>query len=111
MEKRLVTSPSQFIVADCIGAFPRSKKGYTHLLIFEDLFTKWIEAVQLRKKNAESIFNAFRERILYRHGVPQKLITEGGTKFGNSLMSALAREKDFTHVKLPPGHPQTDPVE
>ena len=26
-------------------------------------------------------------------------------------MSALAKEKDFTHVKLPPGHPQADPVE
>ena len=75
MEKREVYSPWQVVACDCIGPFPRSKQGYTHVVIFEDLFTKWIEAVLLHKKNAKSIVNAFKERILYRHGVPEKFIS------------------------------------
>ena len=98
MEKRQISKPWQIVGSDCIGPYPRSKLGYTHVVIFDvvifDLFTKWIEAVPLRKKNALSI-----------------AISDEGTEFCNKIMTDLAREKDFTHVKLPPGHPQADPVE
>ena len=61
MEKRQVYRPFQVVAGDCIGPFPRSKMGYTHVVIFEDLFTKWIEPVPLHKNNANSVANAFKD--------------------------------------------------
>ena len=52
MEKRQANRSFQVAAEDCIGPFFRSKMGYTHVVIFEDLFTKQIEAVPLHKKTA-----------------------------------------------------------
>ena len=111
MEKRQVYRPFQVVAGDCIGPFPPSKMGYTNVVIFEDLFTKWIEAVLLHKKNVNSIANAFKDRILFRHSIPEKFISDNGVEFCNCTMFALAKERNFTHVKLAPRHPQADPVE
>jgi transposase InsO family protein len=73
---------------DLVGPFKKAKRGFTHVFVAVDKFIKWIKA-----KPAASIKVAkaveFIKEIMYQFGVPNKIITDNGTRF-------TAREfKDF----------------
>ena len=111
MSKRVITQPWSIIAADCMGAFPRSKKGYQHLLIIEDLFTKYIEAIPIRQKLGKTIADILEKEILLRHGVCDFLVSDNGTEFLNKDTKSLCEKYGFTHSLVPLGHPASDPVE
>ena len=48
----------------------------------------------LHKKNARSVANAFKERVLFRHGIPEKFVSDNEIELCNSTM----KEKDFTYA-------------
>ncbi|CAB0043172.1 unnamed protein product [Trichogramma brassicae] len=50
MTRRVVDRPWAVVAADMME-FPRSKNQNKYLLVFQDLFTRWIEIVPLRKAN------------------------------------------------------------
>jgi len=51
------------------------------LLVFHDVFSKWVELIPLRKATTAVVQKAFRERMLGRVGVPRKLVCDNGTQF------------------------------
>jgi hypothetical protein len=56
----------------------KGARGYTHLLVAVDKFSKWIEArpiTNLRAKQAVSFFT----NIIHRFGVPNSIITGNGS--------------------------------
>ena len=67
MEKRTILLPWKKVASDCMGPFPWPKDGFTHILVFEDLFTKYIEVIPIRTKNA-IILKFFKNQVTYRHG-------------------------------------------
>ena len=48
-----------------------------------EYFTKWVEAIPLRKATDASVANFIREHIITRFGIPYKLISDNGTPFIN----------------------------
>ena len=58
---------------DLVGPLKRAPRGYTHLLIAVDKFTKWIEARLISVLFFLDIFHHF--------GVPNSIITNNGTQF------------------------------
>jgi hypothetical protein len=60
--------------------FKKAKGVFTHIFVVVDKFTKWIKV-----KTAASITAAnaveFIKEIMYRFGVPNKIITDDGTQF------------------------------
>ncbi|CAB0031882.1 unnamed protein product [Trichogramma brassicae] len=46
--------------------FPRSKSGCKYLLVFQDLFTRYVELKPLRQANGKAVANALEELILFR---------------------------------------------
>jgi hypothetical protein len=46
-------------------------------------FTKWVEAIPLRKATGAAVANFIREHIITRFGIPYKLISDNGTPFIN----------------------------
>jgi hypothetical protein len=64
-----------------VGSLKRAPGGYTHLLVAIDKFTKWIEAwpiVKIRSEEAVKFFT----NIIYRFGVPNSIITDNDTIYG-----------------------------
>jgi transposase InsO family protein len=62
------------------GPSPTSTRGFTHLLVAIDKFSKWIEAqpiVNVRSEEAVSFFTD----IIYCFGIPNTIITDNGTQF------------------------------
>ena len=46
-------------------------------------FTKWVEAIPLKKATSLAVANFIREHIICRFGIPHKIFTDNGTPFVN----------------------------
>ena len=70
MGQRIVDRPWQMVAGDIMGPLVRSKASFEYVLVFQDLFTRWVECITLRKANGAAILKAFQERIVFRFGAP-----------------------------------------
>jgi ribonuclease HI len=75
-----ITWPFAVWGLDLVGPLQKAPRGYTHLLVAIDKFSKWIEVRPLnsiRSKQAVAFFT----NIIDRFGVPNSIITDNGTQF------------------------------
>jgi len=64
-------------VIDLIGQiYPPSSKGHKYILVATDYFTKWVEAIPLKKVTSANMIDFVKEHIVYRFGIPT--ITQHG---------------------------------
>ena len=65
---------------DLVEPLRRAPKGYTHLLVTVDKFTKWVEAQSFSTIKSEQAVLFFLD-IVHRFGVPNSIIMDNGTQF------------------------------
>jgi IS30 family transposase len=67
---------------DLIGQInPPSSKGHKFVLLATNYFTKWVEAIPLKKVTSENMTEFVEEHIIYRFGIPQTITTDQGAQF------------------------------
>ncbi|XP_057814019.1 uncharacterized protein LOC131027940 [Cryptomeria japonica] len=64
-----------------------SSTGHTHILTAMDYFTKWVEAIPVKKTTSEIVCTFLKDNILIRFGVPQKIVTNNESNFSSSELS------------------------
>ena len=101
MGKREISHPWQVVAADIMGPLPKSKHGFEYVLVFEDVFSKWVEVIGLRRANAKSILKELKERVILRFGTPEVFLSDA------EYLKALG----IHHSVTPPYYPQANPVE
>ena len=111
MDDRNVEGPWAVVAADIMGPLPPSKGGFRNTLVFEDIFTKYVELQPLRKADAKNIVKAFDELIINRWGCPRYLLTDNGTEFSNRLITERLTQYGIVRTTIPPYHAQANPVE
>ena len=100
------------VVAEYImGPLPLSKGGCRYIVVFEALFTKYVEIKPLRNADAISILKAFDELVVHRWGCPQYLLTDNGTEFANKMITERLNQYGIIQTTIPPHHAQANPVE
>lgn len=110
MCRRTVHTPWTVVAADCME-FPTSKNQFKYMVVFQDLFTKWIELCPIRKADGPTIIREFDKLIVHRFRCPEVLLTDNGTEFVNKLMAEVATAYGIHHSRTPPYHAQANPVE
>jgi hypothetical protein len=65
---------------DIIGPLRKAPRGYTHLLVAIDKFSKWVEVRPITNLRAEQAVTFF-TNIVYRFGVPNSIITDNRSQF------------------------------
>ena len=79
-----------------------------------DYFTKWAEAVPLASITARKLVDFVYRAIVYRYGVPYKLISDNGKQFDINEMinfcEHLDIKKGFSAVCHPQSNGQTEAV-
>jgi hypothetical protein len=65
---------------DLVGPLQKAPRGFTHLLVAIDKFSKWIEVRPLTSIRSEQVV-AFFTNIIHRFGVPNAIITDNSTQF------------------------------
>ena len=111
MNERYVEGPWVVVAADIMGPKPPSKRGFRYIIVFEDIFTKYVEIKALRKADAKSVLEAFEELIINRWGCPQYLLTDNGTEFSNKMVTERLALYGIQQTTIVPYHAQANPVE
>ncbi|BES87328.1 multicellular organismal development [Nesidiocoris tenuis] len=96
---------------DIMGPFPGSSTGNTHLLVFEDLFTKWVELVPIRSTTSAVILEKFKSVILNRYGTPSTIIIDNASNFVSSMVRQLTQSCGIQHRTTKLYHCQANPTE
>ena len=110
MGKRIVERPWAVVAADLME-FPPSKTQHKYLVVFQDLFTRWIEVKPLRKADGKSVAKAFEELILFRWETHDYLLTDNGKEFQNKYLADVLKQYGVRHATTPPYWPRANPVE
>ena len=55
----MIDGPWQVAARDITDPFVKSKIGYEYILVFQDLFTRWVECIPVRKANAKTVLKEF----------------------------------------------------
>ncbi|XP_021717931.1 uncharacterized protein LOC110685714 [Chenopodium quinoa] len=85
---------------DIVGPITsKSSGGHAYILVATDYFSKWAESIPLREVKKENVVDFIRTHIIYRYGVPQRIVTDNGKTFVNNLMNNLFQKFKFTQHK------------
>ena len=71
-----------------VGPFKTGTSGFTHLLVAVDKFTKWIEAKPIKNLGAGTTVSFIKE-LIFRYGVPHRIITDNGSNFDSDEFKAF----------------------
>jgi len=106
-----VKTPWEQVSVDLVGPLPRSTAGHSWLLVMQDRFTKWVELCPLRRATTPAILKKLCERIIYRHGCPDTVISDNGRQFAAAAMTNALQSFGIQAKKTPPYAPHCNPVE
>jgi ribonuclease HI len=91
---------------DLIGPINPPSGGYIWILAATEYFTKWVEAIPLRKATGAAVANFIREHIITRFGIPHKIISDNGTPFVNKDVREMLEHYRIKHRRSTPYYPQ-----
>ena len=91
---------------DLIGPINPPSNGYIWILAATEYFTKWVEAIPLKKAIGVAVANFIRGYIITRFGIPRRLIGDNGTPFINKDMKGLIEAYCIKHGRSTPYYPQ-----
>lgn len=84
---------------DVMGAIsPKSSRMHQYILAATDNFSKWSEAIPLKAVKAEDVANFIKTHIIYRFGVPSKIISDNASYFKCKAMVALCEKYNIQHA-------------
>ena len=91
---------------DLIGPINPSSNGHIWILAATKYFTKWVEAIPLKKVAGAAMTNFIWEHIITRFGIPKRLISDNGTLFINKDMQNLTEAYHIKYGGSTPNYPQ-----
>jgi hypothetical protein len=100
--------PFDIVGMDVLGPFGVTARGNRYILVIQDYFTKWPEAIPLRDQKASTIASAFVQLVVCRHSSPRRVITDQGANFMSQFMDSVLSLTGVRHDFATPYHQQTN---
>ena len=98
--------PWQMVAADILEV-PVSYRNSRYLLVMQDYFTKWPEAIPLRDQTAESIKEAL-IKVFSTMGMPETFHSDQGRNFESTLLKSTLEAFGIAKSRTTAYHPQGD---
>lgn len=102
--------PFQHVAMDIVGPLPITKQGNKFLLTFQDVFTKYPEAIAIPDQQVNTIAQKFVNNIICRHGCPESLTTDQGTNFTSAMFSEICKLLEIKQIQTTAYHPEANGV-
>ncbi|PKU75443.1 hypothetical protein MA16_Dca019709 [Dendrobium catenatum] len=88
----IASSPFESWGTDIIGPIdPPSSRGHRFILATTDYFSKWAKAILLRNVTSRHVLKFFCDHIVYRFGVPRKIISDNRSAFKSTKINSFVR--------------------
>src|SRR4051812_12424313 len=71
---------------------PPSSKGHGFILAIIDYFSKWAEAIPLREVKSTDVVKFIKHHVIYRYGVPQRIVHDNGPQFISTVFSRFCNK-------------------
>ena len=99
-----ITWPFAVWGLDMVGPFKPARGNLTHMLVFVDKFTKWIEVKPIKLCDGKTAVK-FLKDIILRYGYPHSIITDNGTNFAGGAFARFCMEKKIRLDLASVAHP------
>lgn len=93
---------------DIVDNMPTSHDGYRYLFTMIDRTTRWVEAVPMVEKSAETCANALVNHWISRFGTPKVLTSDQGRQFESELFQHLLQAIGTKFIRTTGYHPQSN---
>ena len=94
----VVSEPFSKVAFDLVSPLPRTTSGYKYLLTFMCLYTKYPEAIPLKKVDNVTVLDAMME-IFSRHGFPAEILTDQGSVFMSKMTAHMCKTFEVHKVR------------
>ena len=91
---------------DLFGPLATSENGKSYILVITDAFTKYVELVALKNKEAKTVADALMDTWFTRYSTPHEVISDNGKEFCNKLSDELFSRLKIMHKTTSPYHPE-----
>ena len=91
---------------DYIGPLPRTRQGKRYILTMVEATTGWLETYPVNHATARNTILGLERQILWWHGTPERIESDNGTHFWNSLINCWAKKHGIEWMYHIPYHPQ-----
>lgn len=100
--------PFEMIGLDYAGPFLTTAAGNKCIIAVTDYLTKWVETRAVPSASAEHAIAFLQEQIFFRHGTPQRILTDNGAQFTAKTFEKCLSDRHVHHSKTSKYHPQTN---
>ena len=92
---------------DMIGAIEtKALSEHRFILVTIDYFIKWVEAASYANVTRNVVVRFIKKEIIYRYGLPRKIITNNATNLNNKMMKEMCEDFKIQHHNLMPYRPK-----
>jgi hypothetical protein len=98
--------PNQIITTDIGGPLKETERGNKYFIVIIDHFTKYIKIYPMKRIQAEDVAEIIVNNWIMTFGIPESILTDGGTNYRSSLMEAVYEYMDIKCLRTTPFHPQ-----
>ena len=102
-----IGEPFKLVAFDIVGPLPKSAAGFRYILTMMDLYSKYPEAIPIKRVDNEAVLEAMLE-VFSRHGIPECILTDQGSVFMSRLTKAVCNTLGVNQIRTSPYHPQSD---
>ena len=93
---------------DCTGPLPITNSGNTHIIVLQDLFTRFTEIVPLPDIKASTVAEVVLNTWILRYGPMGLLLSDNGSEFSNKVLQLVCNILFVKKVFTTPYHPQAN---
>ncbi|XP_064902006.1 uncharacterized protein LOC135577289 [Columba livia] len=83
---------------------PQTRQGKRYVLTMVEATTGWLETYAVPHATAQNTILGLEKQVLWRHGTPERIESDNGTHFKNSIIDNWAKEHGIEWVHHIPYH-------
>ena len=102
-----VTRTFQRVHVDLLQ-MPTSSEGHKYLVVLVDAFSRAVELVPIKSKEADIVSEAIVTGWVCRYGCPESFCSDQGKEFVNDIHSNLCKQLGIKLAFTTPGHPASN---
>jgi hypothetical protein len=102
------TDVFQVLHMDFWGPVRTSAEGNRYVLVLTDNLSKYVIAKAMPNNTAQATAEFIMNEFIMVHGAPERLITDNGVHFNNTLMKTITSTMHIAHAFSAAYHPQTN---